>query len=157
MPTDTYLRGIPPSYVPSGFEFRREIGGINAGGFGENPTQVGLLYARDWSSFGLENLLVAYAAEPGAGDLDATEHRSGQQVDVDIGSAEAVYHDGLWAPGPGEAEVDLGEGVVIHWERSITHSITIYAPKGSYAIRAPMDTVPFDELVRVAKSLNIGG
>lgn len=157
MPTDSSVRGISPSYVPDEFTFRRRLEGSETGGFGDDPTQVGLIYTRGWDHTDSAYPLIVYAAQPVETDLAATENRPGVPVDLGIPGVQAVYHDGLWAFGPGEAQVNLEGGVTIHWERSGAHSITIYSPDGTYAVRAPKDTVAFDELARVAKSLNIAG
>lgn len=157
MPTDSAVRGIPPSYVPDGYELRRQIEGAEAAGFGEDPNQVALVYTRGWNSIDFANALTVYAAQPGGPALAATEKRLGVPADLGIPSVRAVYHDGLWAIGSGEAQVNLEDGVTIHWERSAAHSITIHSSDGTYAVRGPKDAVPFDELARVAKSLHLAG
>jgi hypothetical protein len=154
MPTDSALRGIPLSYIPSGYEFRRQIEGSNAGGFGEDADQAALVYTRGWSDTDWNQALVVYAAPAGDRALLATEKHPGQTVDLGFPQANAVYHDGLRTTGPGEMEQDLGD-VVIHWERSSYHSITIYADAGRYAVRASKETVDFDELTKVARSFNL--
>lgn len=156
MPTGTSLRAIPPSYVPTGYKLRRKAEGSQAGGFGEEPTQVALIYTRGWEQGDFTSALAIYVTQSTKAVLFATEKHPGLPLDFGASSVRAVYHDGLWAPGPGEIEQHLGD-VTIHWVRSVAHSITIYSPNGTYAVRGPKETIGFDELLRIAKSLNLGG
>jgi hypothetical protein len=115
---------------------------------------VALIYTRGWEVEDWNSPLTIHASPAGEGILAGTENRPGEPVDLGIPSATAVYHDGLWAPGSGEDERDLGD-VIIHWDRTNAHSITIRASNGTYAVRAPKADVAFDELVEVARSLDL--
>jgi hypothetical protein len=83
-----------------------------------------------------------------------TENHPGEAVELGIPSSTAVYHDGLWSPGSGAMERDLG-GTRIHWDRSVAHSITVRTPDGTYAVRAPKEKVGVAELVELVKSLQL--
>jgi hypothetical protein len=148
---------IPPSSVPEGFAFRRRLEGADAGGFEKEQAQVTLVYTRGWEHADFAHSLTVHATPATGSALAATEKHPGVPIGLGILSVRAVYHDGLWAPGPGEAEVDVGDGLTIHWERSAAHSITVHAADGTYAVRGPKDTMGMAELLRIAESLNPEG
>lgn len=156
MAVDAFLQALPPTYIPSGYALRRQLEGSDAAGFGEGANQVALVYTRGWEHVDFAKSLSVYVAPQGAPALAATENHPGLPVDLGISSVQAVYHDGLWAPGSGEMERNLGD-LIIHWDRSVAHSITIWGTDGTYAVRASKDGVTLDELIRVATSLRLAG
>ncbi|MGV9308963.1 hypothetical protein ACWDLG_36800 [Nonomuraea sp. NPDC003727] len=136
-------RNLQPSYVLRGFKFQFRTEGPEAPGFGTLENQIALVYTRGSSHEEQASpLVVCFVAEPGR-TLEGTENRPGIAVDLGIPGASAVYHDGLW--------MFTGPDGDRYWAPN-AHSVTVNAPGGTYALRAPRD-VGADELVKVARSL----
>lgn len=153
MQTSSSTRAGLPSYVPPGYKLRQTIEGPAAMGFGLDPNQVGHFYVHGYTDEEIHTPLSVFMGPPGAPPLAATEHRPGQPVDIGVPNVTALYHDGMWVPGPGEDQQNVGPGV-LHWERAVAHSLTVHAPDGVYAIRGGKRIgAGIDELVKVAKSL----
>ena len=142
-----------PSYLPAGYEFSHRAEGARAGGLGSDPSQVGLFYRRGAALEDLRIPLAVYIGPPSAPDLVATDGRQGAEVDLGVRRTIAKYHDGLWMLGQGEDEFDAGP-VLLHWDRSTLHSVTVRWPGGTVAVRGPKARgVDYNELLKVARSL----
>ncbi len=142
-----------PSYLPSGYLLAERVDG--AEGFGSGPNQVSLFYRRSLQSDDVHYPLVVYIAPSGSAELAATEGGPSQPLDLNVPAVTAVYHDGMWAPGGGDSEKNIGGQTVIHWEgASGFHSITAHTATNTFGVRAPKNRgVGFDELVKVVRSL----
>ena len=143
------MLGRRPAYVPEGYEFRQLIEGVDAAGFHDLDDQVTLFYTKgtsieDWRT----PLVVCQAAVDGV-PLFGTESHDG--TSVGIGDLSGVYHDGMWAVGPGPDERRVGK-VVFHWGTGVVHSVTVGANGTTYGIRGP-SAISRDELTAVAASL----
>jgi hypothetical protein len=145
------LHKTRPAHVPYGYQYAFRVEGEAAAGFWGNADQVLLTY-----SFHKEPsypLSVYAAAATGDPTLQGTEHRAGTPVDLGVPGVSAIYHDGLWAPGPGRDQHVVGQ-FVLHWDDQEWHSITIRTRDRVYAVRgARSNGVTFDELASVARSL----
>jgi hypothetical protein len=154
MSTSPFNSSAEPSYVPDGYKLRSRIDGAAARAFGPNPDQVELIYTTGWQDDAWAYPLLVCLTPVGPATLAATERHPGQPTDIAVPGATAVYHDGLWALGPGEDERRLDPQSVIHWDRIVAHSVTVVWAGGVYAVRgAKTRGVGVDELVRVVKSL----
>lgn len=153
----TSIRDLRPGYVPSGFRLAGQVFGRASCGFGATDEQTVLFYRRGVTyQDAVLPLALHVAPVSAATELGATERRPGTVIDLDIDGVTAVYHDGIWAPGPGDDEQALG-GVVFHWDRSTVHSITVRTLRHVVGIRGPMHCgVDLPELVRIARSLPLG-
>lgn len=141
-----------PSYITPGYELRREIDGPMAEGLGRDADQKALFYTRGWADEDWVFPLTVFVASYPNRTLIGTAGRRGNSVEVGVPNVTAAYHDGMWVSGPGEDEHQIG-AVVLHWERSEAHSITISSFDKTYAVRGPKRRgVTFDELVRIAGS-----
>ncbi len=131
-----------PSGIPSGYSLRRRIEGPDVAAFGRIEDQAALYYTQGPSPEDWLFPIMVCAAAPLAGELVATENRGGQTVDLGSPDAVAVYHDGVWAPGLGEAQrAVFGGSMFVYWNRSAAHSITVSAPEATFAVRGPKDVV----------------
>jgi hypothetical protein len=151
MMTRSLLADARPRYVPTGYRYGFRVEGEAAAGFWGNADQVLLNYTfHKEPSFPL----TIFAAAAAGGDvLHGTEHRTGMPVDLGVPGVSAVYHDGLWATGPGRDQQVVGQ-FVLHWDDREWHSITIRARDRVFAVRgARSNGVTVDELTSVARSL----
>ena len=143
---------IKPEHLPSGYAWRRQLEGASAQVLGRHPDQVVLVYTLGWSQEDWNVPLVVAGAPAGAPPLLGTERRRGRRVDIGIPGVEAVYHDGIWALGPGPDERRFGHGL-IHWDSSTVHSLTIRHSGMTWAVRGPKTRgADFRTLVRMARS-----
>jgi hypothetical protein len=148
------IQEFRPAYVPSGFRLAGQVIGRASFGFGSTEQQTALFYRRG-SDYQDALLPLTVHVAPVATDavLGSTELRPGTIVELDLRGVTALYHDGIWAPGPGDDEQGLG-GVVIHWDRSTVHSITVRTSQYMVGIRGPKYRgVDYSELARIARSL----
>jgi hypothetical protein len=141
-------------HLPLGYRLRSRFEGEDAGGFPGSPDQLALIYTRGLGSDeAVYPLLVYVAARGGAKELVGTEGRSGSSVDIGVSGVTAVYHDGMWAPGPGPDERRLGE-LIIHWDTGDAHSITVSGGGRLLGVRGARSRgVLARHLVTVARSL----
>jgi len=146
---------IPPAEdLPLGYRLRSRFEGEDAGGFPGSADQLTLIYTRGMSSDdAVYPLLVYVAARGGATELVGTEGRPGSNVDVGVSGVTAVYHDGMWALGPGPDERRLGE-LTLHWDTGEAHSVTLNGGDRLLAVRGARSRgVLARHLVTVARSL----
>ena len=151
--TSTNVPIVRPAYVPPGYRLVAELAGPRANGFPDaGEDQSALSYwptGREVPTFPL----MIHAATASRGVLFATEQQPGTPVSVGTEGWHALYHDGMWAPGPGPEEQRVGE-YVIHWQRGRVHSLTVTRGEWAYGVRgAPSEGVTLRELVAVAASL----
>jgi hypothetical protein len=139
-----------PSYLPSGYQLRRQIVGDDAAHGLSNRAgdQVGAMMlvhttGRTYREWLLAALVVHVGLGPD-GSLTGTEKKPGRRVDLGLPGVQAVYHDGMWAMGD--------DGVRPVWRTDAAHSITVRTSARSYGIRGPR-SIGIGELVRVARSL----
>jgi hypothetical protein len=141
-----------PSYIPPGYELRRQINGEMAEGFGRDADQIALIYTRSWANEDWVFPLTVYVAGHPGRILVATEQHAGDVVKLSVPKVNAVYHDGMWAPGPGDDEQHVA-AAVFHWNRNEVHSITVVSQVKTYAVRGPRQRgVAFGELIKIAES-----
>jgi hypothetical protein len=141
-----------PSYITPGYELRRQIEGPMAEGLGRDDDQQALFYTRGWADEDWVYPITVFVASYPNRTLIGTAGKLGNAVELGVQNVTAVYHDGMWVPGPGEEEHETG-AVVLHWERSDAHSLTISSSDKTYAVRGPKRRgVTFDELLRIAGS-----
>jgi hypothetical protein len=141
-----------PTYIPHGYSYGFRIDGEAGPGFIRDPDQTVLIYTR--SAVDSTHPLMISLSPSRRLELMATEGHPGLPVALDSG-AEAVYHDGLWSSGPGLDERRDGD-VVVHWDRSDAHSITVRTEDGVYGVRGARSRgVTVDELLKIANSLPI--
>jgi hypothetical protein len=149
------IEQVRPSYVPSGFTLRSTDYGAAWQGFYEVDEQEMLEYVNG-SNFTWP-LFVAAAEPHGKAEFFGTEERQGAPIDIGVHGARAVYHDGIWAAGPGPDQRAAGS-VTIHWQTGICHSITARKGNRVYAVRGSTTTgVTVDELIKVTRSLPFPG
>ena len=142
---------LEPSYVPSPFKHFGTVEGDPAGEFWDDPNQIAVRYRRA-TSFAYLPITIAWTPRPNA-TLVGTDQRVGDPVKVH--GLTARYHNGTWAPGPGPEQVDTPVGP-LHWETSLEHSITLHTASGSFAVRAPRDSVRDSaELARIISSVAV--
>ena len=139
--------------VPSGYSLRGSYSeGPIYGGFGNDRVQTAFFFARSELMGDMMYPLVVYAAPAGASNLRWTENRDGELLN--IGGVTALYHDGIWAPGPGYGEQKMPDGGVIHWRRDTFHSLRIDTDERSLAVRGSRSHgVELRELVGLAGSV----
>lgn len=141
-----------PSYVTPGYELRRQIEGPMAEGLGREADQRALFYTRGWADEDWVFPLAVFVSNHPNRTLVGTAGKPGDAITVGVPNVAAVYHDGLWVPGPGDDKEQFGD-VVLHWDRSEAHSITISSSDKTYAVRGPKRRgITIDELVRIARS-----
>jgi hypothetical protein len=139
-----------PTALPAGFVLRRELAGPSACAFRDSPDQIALIYTTGWTPSEFRtHLFVALDGLP-ATPLVGTELREGDLIPSAEG--DAVYHDGMWAPGPGEDQRDIGP-VAIHWERSTFHSVLIATKNCVVAVRALKQQLGQAQLLETARSV----
>jgi hypothetical protein len=145
---------IRPAYVPSGYRFRRSLHGKIFDGFDSELDQVMLIYGAGWTDEAATRPLRVYIGPSNGGTvLFGTEEQRGQELDIGIVGARTNYHEGRWALGPGIDTRPAGD-VVVHWDTSDDHSLTVIYNGLVYAVRGSrLNGVTLDELVKVAKSL----
>lgn len=144
---------LTPKFVPSRFSRARFHSGesvLAIGGAGDK-TLVLLFQPSD----GRRPVEVSASSERGAAAV-GTENHVGVPIASERRGVELVYHDGMWAPGPGPQQVQLGS-TMIHWETSLCHSIAATTSTGTVSVRAARD-VDFETLLRITESVPaIGG
>jgi hypothetical protein len=144
-----------PSFVPSNYHFAREISGQAAMAFGDTDDQIAYFYVTGPSfveaSF---PIVICAAANPSKRQLGATEGREGTDVVIGSPPRTAVYHDGMWAAGDGPSPRVTGD-VVIHWDTTVVHSLTIDSGDVVAAVRVPRESVDLATLKQIATSLPI--
>jgi len=144
-----------PSYVPPGYSLWTVIQGTDAGGFGfiDSEEQYAATYLRGKMPEANATALSIFRAPPGATTLAATTERVGEQVDLGVRTATAVYHDGMWLSGPGD-EQRIVKWWVLHWNRATFHSLTVKDSPLIWGIRGPKTSgIDKSELMRIAASL----
>ena len=72
--------------------------------------------------------------------LTGTTNRVGTPVTVN--GLSAIYHDGMWMPGPGPEQVRFEPDGMAHWGRDLVHTITLKTSDGVYGLHAPRTVVP---------------
>jgi hypothetical protein len=147
------VRTDTATYIPEGFRFRRKFHGDTGLGFPGERDQVTHVYTRSSDPTGIFYPLTVHVASAQGLRLPGTEENPGRPLLIDGSTARAVYHDGLWARGPGEDERPFGEEV-LHWDRSDLHSATLALPGRTLAVRGPRSrSVGISELTRILASL----
>ena len=142
---------IQPAILPPDYSLRATRIGDEVDGFLGATDQVAFIYtlADDWT----HPLMINFATGGGSLDLFATETRPGESVALRSGTVQARYHDGMWAPGPGFAEQQLGE-LLIHWMQDTMHSLTVNGQNESIGVRGSRARgIRLTDLVTVAESL----
>lgn len=148
------IEDVRPTYLPSGFTLRSANYGSDWQGFYGVEEQSVLEYVNG-SNF-VSPLFVAAAKPHGKTEFFGTEEMAGSPMELDVPGTRAVYHDGIWAAGPGPGERSAGS-VVIHWQEGICHSITTRKDDRIYAVRGSTASgVTVEELVKVTLSLFSG-
>src|SRR5258708_24300032 len=84
-----------PTYLPPDYTLRYSVGGGREPGFGWVEEQVVLVYTRGWSRDDFGSPLVVCVGRPGAPELIGTSPAHGEEVDVGVTGAEALYHRGM--------------------------------------------------------------
>lgn len=147
------VAALRPGYVPDGFSLWGTSDGSTWGGLNDEPDQLRLSYATKVDED--QQLMVAIAAGS-SGEfpvLFATEEQQGVKVDLGLAAAVAVYHDGMWGPGPGFDQRDTGAGLV-HWDRTGFHSVTADLGGVICAVRASRASgLELTDLIQIAKSV----
>jgi hypothetical protein len=140
-----------PSHVPPGFSLRRQVDGMAARAFRDDPDQLTLVYTRgsrreDWTA-----PLTVHVTRLLDRELTATENRPGTPVDLGKPDVSAVYHNGMWAM---DADLAQAEGPerALYWHTGSAHSITVRTTDLVLGIRAPRE-LSYAELVKIARSL----
>jgi hypothetical protein len=148
------LLDAQPAHVPSGYRFRRKVRGRLFEGSRGDDEQAILVYSRGWTEAATYRPLFVYVSPPTNGvELFSTEEQGGQPIALGVGETHAVYHDGRWELGPGFDARNAGD-VVVHWDSSEWHSVTVVHPAGVYAVRGSRrNGIGARELVAVAESL----
>lgn len=145
-----------PGYLPTGYELSLQGGGADSGGLGLDPNQIVFLYRRGGTAGTRDDWLhplAVFFGPVGAPDLISTEEHANSQVDVGVPGVATVYYDGLWGLGPGQDQVQAGD-VVLHWDSSEIHSVTMRWAAGTAAVRgAKARGVGYDELIKIAASV----
>lgn len=144
------LRDRGPRYLPPGYRLSHTTPGSAVRKLGDGAEQLTFTFLRTFAAN--EVPLRVTIAEGSGRILRATEHRP--CVSVAVGERHAVgrYHDGSWAPGGGDHQVDLADGYIIHWDRSRFHSVTVSTGTETAAVLAPKE-LSIDEIVKVAGSI----
>lgn len=152
--TPISLQALKPTYLPPGYEFRQRRLDEAAEGFRDEPDQVAFIYTQGWEQSDWAYPLIIYLAPPGTTrPVSGTEDHLATNINLDIQATSALYHDGWWSPGPGDEQIVDGD-VMIHWDRSDTHSLTVSSDIAVYAIRGMRSHgVTLEELVKVASSI----
>jgi hypothetical protein len=150
----TSLTVRTPEYVPEGYRSWTTVLGRDAGGFGvTSDGQYSMTFARGPMPDAKADTLLIYRGPVGSGDLMGTQRHAGEPMDIGVADTSTVYHDGMWAPGPGPEERRVGKQTVIHWERSIRHSLTVRTSSQVLGVRGPKAVLDVDELAKIARSL----
>jgi hypothetical protein len=139
---------LEPGYVPKGFKRIGAVEGVDAGEFWGATDQIAVRYRRR-SSQHPPYLTVCWTADSGQ-VLTGTDQRAG--VPVDVKGNRGAYHDGAWAPGPGDEQVDTPVGP-LHWDRQLVHSLTMRTDDGVFAVSGLRDEVPVGELVKIMSTI----
>ncbi len=142
-----------PASLPVGYRFRARVVGPNTGSFPRHPNQVTWIFNRGCAADDFPYpLMVSRVPEPNV-TISAAENHLGEPVDLGRPGTAAVYHDGLWAPGPGPEQWTLGS-VTLHWEASAVHSLTVHWSGGTFGIRgARTHGVTREDLIRIGLAL----
>jgi hypothetical protein len=144
------------SDLPAGYKLRAEIEGTAAGAFRDDPHQRTLVLTRGWAQSDTHFPLLVHLSHAEAGPLIGTEGRDGEQMDLGAEHGDAVYHDGIWMPGPGRDQVS-DAGVVVHWNRHDVHSVTVRTMTRTIGIRGTRRRgVLTEDLRRLARALAAG-
>jgi len=147
------LTKYAPRYLPEGYQLAREITGSPALGFGATESQLALFYTRGNAFEAVNSPLVVHVSNGPTSELGGTERREGVAVDLGRTDLVAVYHDGAWAPGPGNDQID-DHGIVFHWDTSTVHSITVRVGNVTVGVRGSRaQNIDTAQLVRVSRSL----
>ncbi len=152
------LDAIKPSYVPTGFSFRRQLTGESVAGIGKHQQQIQLVYTTGWDHDDWTHPVTIYIRPAGEASLGATEGRPGLDLDLGLPGSKAVYHDGWWAP---ETPPAGATRLQLIWDATTVHSITVAYPEIQFAVRASrhaakrIGDVTTVELVKVARSVQI--
>jgi hypothetical protein len=142
-----------PSYLPPGYYYYATHAPERIGGFGLEWDVGSHTYAREHDRDQRPGLEV-HVAKPGASSLAATETRQGVQIDLGLPHATTIYHDGMWDVGPGPDQRSFPPDIIMHWEGSEYHSITLRTAKATYGIRGSKRRgVDLDQLILIARSL----
>lgn len=150
----TSLTVRTPDYLPEGYRSWTTVLGRDAGGFGAtSDDQYSMTFARGSMPEEKANTLLVYRGPANSGELLGTQRHAGESVDIGVSGVQATYHDGVWAAGPGPEERRVGQHTVIHWDRSIRHSLTVRTPSEVVGVRGPKAIVNADELAKIALSL----
>lgn len=160
---------IRPGYVPAGFrllaaaEMPVPLDGDAPPGGDRPGEEAAVSYTRGDD---LRRALRIQAGPRSAG-ISSRETGGHAGIPVDLGAAgvdgvegvdgvQAIYQDGVWVMGPGPDQRRVGEGLTIHWDTSDLHSLTLVGPDSEVTVRGARSLgVTFDELVRVAASLDV--
>lgn len=149
------LGELKPRFVPSSYRFAREIDGVAALGFGDEPNQAAFVYVAGNSlADAISPLIVHVARAPQKQELGATEGRPGSLLTLGDPPVQATYHDGMWAVGDGP-DAQVSGDVVFHWDTTLVHSITLRRGEMVLAVRAPRQHVDLQALERVAASVPV--
>jgi len=142
-----------PRYVPAGYRFRTRVQGQIFEGFPGSSDQALIVYRRGSADASIQRPLIVYVSPPlNKPVLFGTEKKKGEVIDTDL-DAHVIYHDGQWELGRGEDTRDAGD-VVVHWDSSDLHSLTIVHDDVLYAVRGSRKNgIGRGELQRVAESL----
>jgi hypothetical protein len=141
-----------PSYVPPGYTLRRRFDGADARGFGRTDDQCVLIYTSDWSDEAWHHALAVYQGHGGSLQLANTRGHAGERVDLGLADVQAIYHDGVWAPGPGPQQRTLGQALIVHWDSALAHSVTVRARDLVVAVQGPKTSLDRTVLARMAES-----
>jgi hypothetical protein len=136
-------------YMPEGFGLATRKHGLKVGEFWGSSEQVAIHFRQPLSAHGMQ-ITICWAPEK---DLMLTGTTGHDGVTVIVNGNEAVYHDGMWTPGPGPEQVIVGNGAV-HWGRDGVHSLTVHTDRGAFALRCPRQAVPgLGEMIKIMSSI----
>jgi len=151
MPSPPSLERLQPSYLPEGYQLRRDA--PEHRGRSSTSSQAALTYTRGWELDDWLHPLKISSPSSAEASHATTNRHAGDPINLGLPGITAIYHDGSWAPGPGEDARSVGE-TVIHWERGSVHSITMRGSNGVATVQGSRARgVTRDELVKIARSL----
>jgi hypothetical protein len=141
---------LHPEYIPDGFGLAARLHGINVGEFWGSEDQVAIHFRQRRTPHGWQ-ITICWAPEQ---ELMLTGTTGHEGAAVIVNGQEAIYHDGMWTPGPGPDQVSVGEDGSAHWGRDGVHSLTMHSDRGVFALRCPKQSVPgLDEMIKIMSSV----
>lgn len=144
------MNEFPDQILGGELRLSQRFAGRAAAGFARRDEQSSAWYTKGGLNNPIDHVGVFVADDPGLA-LSATENVAGSSLLSTVG--EAIYHDGMWELGPGEAQFQPDPRVVLHWERSKYHSVTCSAAIGTVAVRATKRALTAAELLQAVQEV----